>query len=77
MLSCSLSLTVQGQDKIPLESLTPVKKLFSLGVFSDNKGGHENLTETLKLFRNRIKPRFIIGMGDHFNSETEMKGMPH
>ena len=75
LLTCGLSLTVRGQDRIPIESLAPGKKLFSIGVFSDNKGGHPNLTETLKVFRNRIKPRFIIGLGDHFNSEGEVKSM--
>jgi len=75
LLTCGLSLTARGQDRIPIESLAPGKKLFSIGVFSDNKGGHPNLTETLKVFRNRIKPRFIIGLGDHFNSEGEVKSM--
>ncbi|MFC1806509.1 HEAT repeat domain-containing protein [Planctomycetota bacterium] len=75
LLTCGLSLAARGQDRIPIESLSPGKKLFSIGVFSDNKGGHANLTETLKLFRNRINPRFIIGLGDHFNSEGEVRGM--
>ena len=75
MLTCGLSLTVRGQDRIPIEALAPGEKLFSIGVFSDNKGGHTKLTETLKVFRNRIKPRFIIGLGDHFNSEGEVRGM--
>ena len=75
LLTCGLSLTVRGQDRIPIESLEPDKKLFSIGVFSDNKGGHTKLTETLKVFRNRIKPRFIIGVGDHFNNEGEVKSM--
>jgi len=75
VLTCGLSLTARGQDRIPIESLAPGKKLLSIGVFSDNKGGHTNLTETLKVFRNRIKPRFIIGLGDHFNSEGEVKSM--
>jgi len=75
LLTCGLSLTARGQDRIPIESLAPGKKLLSIGVFSDNKGGHTKLTETLKMFRNRIKPRFIIGVGDHFNSEGEVKSM--
>ena len=75
LLTCGLSLTARGQDRIPIESLAPGKSLFSIGVFSDNKGGHPNLTETLKVFRNRINPRFIIGVGDHFNSEGEVKSM--
>ena len=75
LLTCGLSLTARGQDRIPIESLSPGKQLFSIGVFSDNKGGHTKLTETLKVFRNRIKPRFIIGVGDHFNNEGEVKSM--
>ncbi len=75
LLTCGLSLTVRGQDRIPIDSLAPGKKLFSIGVFSDNKGGHTKLTETLKLFRNRINPRFIIGLGDHFNSEEEVRSL--
>lgn len=75
MLSCGLALTVRGQDRIPVESLAPAKQLFSIGVFSDNKGGHTKLTETLKVFQNRINSRFIIGVGDHFNNEGEVKSM--
>jgi len=75
LLTCGLSLTVRGQDRIPIESLAADKKLFSIGVFSDNKGGHQNLTETLQVFRNRIKPRFIIGLGDHFESEGQLRSM--
>ena len=75
LLTCGLSPTVRGQDRIPIESLEPDKKLFSIGVFSDNKGGHQNLTETLKLFRNRINTQRIIGVGDHFGSEGALQSM--
>ena len=75
LLTCGLSLTARGQDKIPIESLAPGKKLFSIGVFSDNGGGSPLMTETLKVFRNRIKPLCFIGLGDHFGSEHGLVSM--
>ena len=72
MLTCGLSVTARGEDRIPIESLAPGKKIFSIGVFSDNGGGSPGLTETLKVFRDRIKPLFFIGVGDHFGSKPSL-----
>ena len=58
----------------PNETAAPaLKPLFSFAVFSDNKTGHPKLTEALKMFRNHLRARFIIGLGDHLDSRAAMK----
>jgi len=48
------------------------KPLFSFGIFSDNKNGSPKLTNALKMFRDTIGARFIMGPGDHVDGKSAM-----
>ena len=47
--------------------------LYSFAVFSDNKTGFPKLTRVLTMFRQDVRARFVIGLGDHVNGKGAMK----
>ena len=69
-LAVLLSGVARPETEVPADTGKP---LFSFAVFSDNRQGHPVLQETLKTLRDRVKPRFYLGVGDHLDSKAALK----